>query len=50
MKIIRRKKRKVKMLQEENVFDMAYKGKFTAVKNLLDQDDKLKTKTDSVRN
>ncbi|KAG8040609.1 hypothetical protein G9C98_002605 [Cotesia typhae] len=35
------------MLQEENVFDMAYKGKFTAVKNLLDQDDKLKTKTDS---
>ncbi|KAH0540617.1 26S proteasome non-ATPase regulatory subunit 10-like isoform X1 [Cotesia glomerata] len=35
------------MLQEETVFDMAYKGKFTAVKNLLDQDDKLKTKTDS---
>lgn len=37
------------MSQEGSIFDMAYKGKFTAVKNLIEENKKLITETDSVR-
>ncbi|XP_057324417.1 26S proteasome non-ATPase regulatory subunit 10-like [Microplitis mediator] len=34
------------MSQEGTIFDMAYKGKFTAVKNLIEENKKLITETD----
>lgn len=37
-------------MSEQSIYDMAYRGKTTDVKNLLNENEKLKIAKDNVRN